>query len=230
MLVIHVLRKPLSEGSVASNILKHGTGGMNIDRCRIGVAGGSTTPSGMDRFNARLAEQGYRPDAYTQGAPPPPPPSGRWPANLILQHQEGCEQDGTMQVRGAVSHTFQPVKTSKGHAGGGGSNATSRHPEGHPVSERLRFNHADDEGMETVSAWDCTEDCPVKELDEQVGIRTSGKLEPHHQRHQPRLSSDRCYGDDAGIPETASAGKSFGGDKGTVSRFFKQVGGAEKCG
>ena len=33
--MIHVLRKPLSEGTVASNVLKHGTGGLNIDASRI---------------------------------------------------------------------------------------------------------------------------------------------------------------------------------------------------
>ena len=31
MRVIHVLRKPLSEKTVAANTLKHGVGGLNID-------------------------------------------------------------------------------------------------------------------------------------------------------------------------------------------------------
>jgi hypothetical protein len=35
MKVIHVLRKPLSEGTVAKNVLKHGTGGLNIDKSRL---------------------------------------------------------------------------------------------------------------------------------------------------------------------------------------------------
>ena len=34
MRVIHVLRKPLSESTVAANTLKHGTGGLNIDASR----------------------------------------------------------------------------------------------------------------------------------------------------------------------------------------------------
>ena len=37
MIVITVARKPLSEGSVAANVLKHGTGGLNIDGCRVGT-------------------------------------------------------------------------------------------------------------------------------------------------------------------------------------------------
>ena len=75
-------RKPLI-GTVAENWAAHGTGALNIDACRIGTEGGSTEPSGMDRYNAKLAEQGYRPAAYQQGEPEAPQPAGRWPANLI---------------------------------------------------------------------------------------------------------------------------------------------------
>ena len=42
MLVVHVIRKPLSEGSVASNVLKWGAGAIHINASRIeGVQGGS---------------------------------------------------------------------------------------------------------------------------------------------------------------------------------------------
>jgi len=36
MRVIHLARKPLSEPSVAANVLKHGCGALNIDACRVG--------------------------------------------------------------------------------------------------------------------------------------------------------------------------------------------------
>jgi len=35
--VAHLIRKPLSEGSVGRNVLIHGTGGINIDAIRIGI-------------------------------------------------------------------------------------------------------------------------------------------------------------------------------------------------
>ena len=35
--MIHVLRKPLSEGTVAANVVKHGVGGLNIDASRVGT-------------------------------------------------------------------------------------------------------------------------------------------------------------------------------------------------
>lgn len=78
---IIVARKPLI-GTVAENVLTHGTGALNIDGCRIGTFVNST-PSGMDRLNAANATQGYRPGTYEKGPVPPSGKEGRWPANVI---------------------------------------------------------------------------------------------------------------------------------------------------
>ena len=72
---------------MAANVLEHGTGALNIDGCRVGDFQ-NTTPSGVDRRNAALAEAGYRPGTYQMGAKPPDTPPGRWPANLILSYNE----------------------------------------------------------------------------------------------------------------------------------------------
>jgi hypothetical protein len=74
-------RKPLI-GTVVANVLAHGTGALNIDGCRVGDFQ-NTTPSGVDRRNAALAEAGYRPGTYQMGDKTPDTPPGRWPANLI---------------------------------------------------------------------------------------------------------------------------------------------------
>ena len=79
-------RKPLV-GTVAANVLAHGTGALNIDGCRVGDFQ-NTTPSGVDRRNASLAEAGYRPGTYQMGDKTPDTPPGRWPANLILSYNE----------------------------------------------------------------------------------------------------------------------------------------------
>ena len=78
---ITVARKPLI-GTVAENVLAHGTGAINVDGCRIGDFV-NTTPSGVDRRNAALAEAGYRPGQYQMGQTTPSGAQGRWPANLI---------------------------------------------------------------------------------------------------------------------------------------------------
>ena len=83
---ITVARKPLV-GTVAANVLEHGTGALNIDGCRVGDFQ-NTTPSCVDRRNAKLAEMGYRPGEYQMGAKTPDTPAGRWPANLIHDGSE----------------------------------------------------------------------------------------------------------------------------------------------
>ncbi len=87
---ITLARKPL-EGTVAANVLKWHTGALNVDGCRVG-AFQNTTPSGVDRRNAALAEAGYRPGEYQMGAKIPDTPAGRWPSNLV--------HDGSDEVTG----------------------------------------------------------------------------------------------------------------------------------
>jgi len=85
-------RKPLSEKTVAENVLRWGTGGLNIDACRIGTGdnlngGGYSggTPKSMFRGLDRL-----QPDEYRQ-------PPGRFPANLI--------HDGSAEVLAGFPNT-----------------------------------------------------------------------------------------------------------------------------
>ena len=69
---ITVARKPLI-GTVAANVLAHGTGGLNIDGCRVGtdlIQGGRAGLSGESTFNVCTGDK-------------QPPHEGRWPANLI---------------------------------------------------------------------------------------------------------------------------------------------------
>jgi len=86
MIVIHVARKPLI-GSVAKNVLAHGTGGLNIDGCRIGSdeAGWGGRGGGLKNWNDKgigMKEGAARPVV------------GRWPANLVLEHTPQCKLKG----------------------------------------------------------------------------------------------------------------------------------------
>ena len=96
MIVIHLARKPLSEGTLASNALKHGTGGLNVDGGRIA---GEDVPSGRIRHGGGTNTV-YAQDEWTQrnqATMGEAMPAGRWPANLILEHRSGC---GTECVQG----------------------------------------------------------------------------------------------------------------------------------
>jgi DNA modification methylase len=77
---ICVARKPISEKTVAENVLKWGTGGINIDGCRVGTELISHGTSKMD-IRGKLGDFHTRPrieveDHITEG---------RFPANIILE-------------------------------------------------------------------------------------------------------------------------------------------------
>lgn len=72
---ICLARKPLSEKSIAANVLKWGTGALNIDGCRI--EGESTVRARTDGDFGIVNDDGWIPKPGTNGSE-----LGRWPANL----------------------------------------------------------------------------------------------------------------------------------------------------
>ena len=84
-----LVRKPLSEKNVSANVLKWGTGGINVDGCRV--------ESGADYHELKVTQGGA--DCGTPLAPSREvprafqPASGRFPANLVLSHSPYCEDD-----------------------------------------------------------------------------------------------------------------------------------------
>lgn len=98
---ITVARKPLA-GTVAANVLAHGTGALNIDGCRVGLAEGEDA----DALSARSGGVRGFADQYVggraNGAPPTDMSRGRWPANLI---HDGSEEvlAGFPMVKGGTA-------------------------------------------------------------------------------------------------------------------------------
>ena len=82
---IVVARKPISEKTVADNVLKWGTGGLNIDGCRIptedNLDGGAYAKNGTPRDDGWGMQRGGAGE-YVQ-------PTGRFPANVILDEEAG---------------------------------------------------------------------------------------------------------------------------------------------
>jgi site-specific DNA-methyltransferase (adenine-specific) len=94
---ICLARKPLSEKSVAENVLKHGTGGINIDGCRVGSEVRTMPIFSNDikndktTFNLNSNIQHHREETS----------QGRFPANTILDEEAGKlldEQSGISQT------------------------------------------------------------------------------------------------------------------------------------
>jgi len=103
---IVVARKPLSEKNVALNVLKWGTGGINIDACRIGsevrnYKGAGSSPQKLDNHVkgctgiGMLDGSGKEMEFNVQG---------RFPANIILDEEAGKmldEQSGERKTGGS---------------------------------------------------------------------------------------------------------------------------------
>jgi DNA modification methylase len=91
-----IARKPI-EGTVANNVLKWGTGGLNIDGSRVGRQDGDVSTGGYGNGGIGMSSvglnQGEGKDAQWQTST-----SGRWPANIILDPYTAellDEQSGT---------------------------------------------------------------------------------------------------------------------------------------
>jgi site-specific DNA-methyltransferase (adenine-specific) len=83
--IVTMARKPF-KGTVAANVLEHGTGALNVDGCRVGTdvvgwGGGAAGGNTWNTENCGLAKSGQA-----------RPVAGRWPANLI--------HDGSDEVAG----------------------------------------------------------------------------------------------------------------------------------
>jgi site-specific DNA-methyltransferase (adenine-specific) len=102
-----VARKPI-EGTVANNVLKWGTGGLNIDGSRIGTETISTHNAPKGSFAGGEPDRGSDTSSYKEH-------TGRWPANIILDPYTAellDEQSGT-------SKSPTGTITQGGKAGGG---------------------------------------------------------------------------------------------------------------
>jgi hypothetical protein len=157
MKVIHVLRKPLSEKTLAANTIKHGTGGLNIDAGRIGTHGETLSCSIADPYHAKDGTQRTWNPTTTRGIERSQHSAGRWPANVILQHLEGCRCEGVKKVKTNVQH-----------------HSYKRSGEGFIGNIKSQPEKAHWSNKEAVANWICAPECPVKALDEQSGERPSG--------------------------------------------------------
>lgn len=207
-----LIRRPMAT-TVHENVVRNGSGALNIDGSRIStldsLGGGATNPEGdgvvdkggFDRpwmsdpdkrkaFSERMVKSVAKAEAL-----------GRFPANLILSHTPECVQVGTkkMGVTGGG-----PVKGGEGYAKGGYEHGQK--------DSRPAFKGYTEDGTETVEAWECSEECPVRQLGGQAGELKSGS----RKEGIPKVfQGDVTYGD-----EWETSLPALRGDKGGASRFF----------
>jgi hypothetical protein len=196
---IIVARKPLA-GTVAANVLAHGTGAINVDGCRVGTGG--VAPY-ADR------PRGPRSDLIAQldghGTTSSGNAAGRWPSNVILTHTPGCVQAGERRVRSSQPATFHAAAAENNGNTSAAYGKESRR-EGHVTP-----GYGDADGTETVPAFDCAPGCSVAELDQQSG-RTNSKAGGRTTNALGVMNDDAWVARD--LPRTGHT------DTGGASRFF----------
>lgn len=105
---ILIFRKPISEKNIAQNVLRWGTGGLNLKACRVGTEESTIrNNTAVNSFMIGLDQKG---ETFQTGSS-----DGRFPPNFILDshtaklldEQSGCLTSGA------------GVKTMAGHNGGG---------------------------------------------------------------------------------------------------------------
>ena len=106
---IVMARKPLT-GTVAANVLEHGTGALNIDATRIDM-GADYNPNAVQRQSSSsagmggLGGSGYSPNHEQAKFNA----KGRWPANVILDES----QSAVLDENGGASRFFYVAKAPK---------------------------------------------------------------------------------------------------------------------
>ena len=96
---ICLARKPISEKTIAENVLKWGTGGLNIDACRIPTI--ETITNHSRSAEAAISKGKYGDSAAQDTHQTPGQEGGRFPANIILDEEAGAILD---VQSGAVSY------------------------------------------------------------------------------------------------------------------------------
>jgi len=199
-------RKPVSEKTIAANVLEHGTGGINIDASRI-VFRSETDKSEakpQGRATTKVGDIGAKPDAgrslerveYKNEQSS----QGRFPANLILSHKPGCRQVGTQEGKGYTINRF----TDGAKPFGDGA--------GHPYE-------VEDQGLEEIAVWDCDDDCAIKEVNNQSGIIKGVVRKPTGKAVYPTEGNSVEWNAN-NVKDTTVRGFD---DTGGAARFFKQV-------
>jgi hypothetical protein len=195
-----LVRKPL-EGSIAQNVRKWGTGALNIAGARVAHAGAADLAAHRAQV-AAIKDRGgsldnsWKNSSDLSGANDVTD-DGRFPANLVLSHADGCQRVGTRSVKSNPTWDTPNRETESTFTG----------------SAVSQVRHGDGD-TEEVPVWECAVGCPVLELDRQSGVRRNGG------RNDPEC--EKSMGPAYGVFSKNASNHAVAGEAGSASRFFPQ--------
>jgi len=221
---IILCRAPRKGQTFASLAVEFGSGALNIDGGRVDYQSSSdrasATPQG-ECTSKEMAAIGAEPDAGRELERVKferPEQKGRWPSNLLLSHHDDCQLLGDIITPGRVINRWKEGMKPFGNAAGEPFESEQMPPE-------------------TIERWACVAECPVRQLDDQAGIRSSGsgvirrKTGKGHQgsvfgaESRPEGTESATYGDTGHVSRFYYCGKASRREKdaGLETFFWKRV-------
>jgi len=186
---ILLCRAPRGDITFDDLAAQYGSGALNIDGSRIDQGG-----AGLDVYDGSFDREGRYVNPMSQ--------AGRWPANLLLEHHEKCVKVGSTTVPGRVLNRYPSQKQ-------GGSFAF------YAEDDKGKSYESEQMPDELIDEWACVSECPIRQLNDQVGQIQSGMMAAG----QRRKKSLGLGGYRKGFPDIATQKDTYG-DRGGPSRFF----------
>lgn len=183
-----------------------------LDACR--VAGAPPSVPQPDGGSGKV--YGFANGVGRNGEMSEPHAAGRYPSHLVLSHSPGCVEVGTRRVKGSGKDGPE-YRTPDGPR-----NCYAQDKYTREKMRRGGTSHVGPDGRETVAAWRCEEDCPIRLLDEMSGERKSGERPARASRGLYKMSGQntRPYHTDTPV----ELGERVVLDSGGASRFFATFG------
>lgn len=156
---ILVFRKPFKQGTLTAQILATQTGGLNIDATRVKHASAGDFAKHKEMVDRIKAKGGSMANSWKNSSDlsgaSDVKVAGRWPPNLVICHHPDCRQVGTQTAKAPIINRFDDGMKPFGEGAG------------HPYTSTGG-------GTEEVPVFQCVPSCPVRLLNEQSGVLTSG--------------------------------------------------------
>lgn len=190
---IAVFQRPY-DGKPILNIIQTGAGALNIDGGRIGLFDVDDNQIRKMLRGKKTEDNGWGMNQNGEDISIVVNPSGRWPKNLLLQHDPACvclgetEEEYTINTFDEDMHPF---------GGADGEEYTSS-------SQKVK-----------ALVWSCVDTCAVRHFASQHGRTKSGLMTPDH-----KVNSDWGYHGGKRAKPTLTPTYA---DEGEISRFFYQI-------
>lgn len=201
-----LFKRPNEESTGVKQVLKTGTGGLNINATRVrhsSLSDFEDHKSGVDKIRSKGGSMAnsWKNSSDLSGANEVTM-AGRWPSNLVFVHDITCRLLGSRRVDAPVINRFTDGAKPFGNGAG------------HPY-ESIQTGDAD--GKESIPVYECSPACAVRAMNEQSGNRPAtltGRADPNEIHENP--------GDNHGASWFGGGNSQVYADEGGAARYFSQ--------